>query len=189
MPKTAQKKQMPPIALPICLVGANVEGRPNFNTIAWFTMIDDEPPTIGLVMGKQRRTKDGIVENKTFSVNIPRTELAVPVDHCGITSGYKVDKSEVFRTFYGKLKTAPMVDDCPLTMECTLKQIVEFEGTDMVVGEIVEMYTDDGIIRADGRPDPTALDPLMYLSTGAAYHRLGDRIADAFKVGKAYRKG
>jgi flavin reductase (DIM6/NTAB) family NADH-FMN oxidoreductase RutF len=98
---------MPPLALPICLVGANVDGKANFCTIAWFTMIDDEPPTIGLVMGKERRTKDGIMENKTFSVNVPGTELAVPVDYCGIRSGYKVDKSEVFRTFYGKLKTAP----------------------------------------------------------------------------------
>ena len=188
MSKTIQEKRMPPLALPICLVGANVQGRPNFCTIAWFTMIDDEPPTIGLVMAKERRTKDGIVENGTFSVNIPSTELAVPVDHCGIRSGYKEDKSEVFRTFYGKLRTAPMVEDCPVAMECTLKRIVAFEGTDMVVGEIAEVYADDGCI-TDGRPDPTCLDPLMYLSGGAAYHRLGDRIADAFQVGKSYRKG
>jgi flavin reductase (DIM6/NTAB) family NADH-FMN oxidoreductase RutF len=29
------------------MLGANVEGKPNYCTIAWFTMIDDEPPTIG----------------------------------------------------------------------------------------------------------------------------------------------
>ena len=32
-----------PIALPICLWGP-MSGRPNYCTIAWFTMIDDEPP-------------------------------------------------------------------------------------------------------------------------------------------------
>jgi flavin reductase (DIM6/NTAB) family NADH-FMN oxidoreductase RutF len=189
MPKTAHGNRMPPLALPICLVGANVEGKANFCTIAWFTMIDDEPPTIGLVMGKQRRTKDGIMENKSFSVNVPGTELAVPVDFCGLNSGHQVDKSGVFRTFYGKLKTAPMVEDCPLTMECTLKRVVEFEGTDMVVGEVVEVYTDHGALRSDGRPDPTVLDPLLYLSSASAYHRLGDRIADAFQIGKSYRPG
>jgi flavin reductase (DIM6/NTAB) family NADH-FMN oxidoreductase RutF len=80
-----------------------------------------------------------------------------------------------------------MVEDCPLTMECELKQIVEFEGTDLVVGEIMEIYADEGVYR-DGRPDPTVLDPLMYLSSGSAYHHLGNRIADAFEVGKSYRK-
>jgi flavin reductase (DIM6/NTAB) family NADH-FMN oxidoreductase RutF len=187
MPKIAQGKNMPPMALPICLVGSNVEGKPNFCTIAWFTMIDDEPPTIGIVMAKQRRTKDGIIENGTFSVSIPSTELTVPVDYCGIKSGSKGDKSEVFRTFYGKLKTAPLIEDCPLTMECHLKRIIELEGTDIVVGEIEELYADEGVFR-DGRPDPTVLDPLMYLSGGKAYHSLGDRIADAFKVGKSYHK-
>ena len=178
---------MPPLALPICLVGANVDGKPNYCTLAWFTMIDDEPPTIGLVMAKQRRTKDGIVENKVFGVSIPSTELAVPVDFCGIRSGYKVDKSEVFRTFYGKLRTAPMAEDCPLTMECELERIVELEGTDLVIGRIAEVYVDGDVFQND-RPDPTVLDPLMYLSGGSAYHRLGDRVADAFKVGGSYRK-
>ena len=36
-------------------------------------------------------------------------------------------------------------------------------------------------------PDPLVLDPLMYLSSGAAYHRLGERTDDAFKAGKKYR--
>jgi len=187
MVKTAHGKRMPPLALPTCLVGANVQGKANFCTIAWFTMIDDEPPTIGLVMAKDRRTKEGIMENGTFSVNIPGTELTVPVDYCGTHSGRHTDKSEVFRTFYGTLRTAPMVDDCPLTMECLLKQVVKFEGTHMVVGEIVEVYAEEGVF-TDGRPDPTVIDPLMYLSSAAAYHKLGDRIADAYHVGKTYRK-
>jgi flavin reductase (DIM6/NTAB) family NADH-FMN oxidoreductase RutF len=187
MPKTALGKKMPPLPLPICLVGANVGGKANFCTIAWFTMIDDEPPTIGLVMGKKRRTKDGIVENGSFSVNLPSTELAVPTDHCGISSGYDTDKSDVFRTFYGTLGSAPLIDDCPVAVECRLKQIMEFEGTDLVIGEVVEVYADNDVY-SQGRPDPTKLDPLLYLSSAAAYHRLGDRVADAFKVGGSYKK-
>lgn len=178
---------MPPIALPICLLGANVEGKPNYCTIAWFTMMDDEPPTIGLVTGKARRTKDGILENRTFSVNLPSADMAVPVDYVGITSGRQEDKSGVFRSFYGKLKTAPMVEECPLTMECELKRVVEFEGTDLIIGEIVEVHADERAYHGN-EPDPIVLDPLMYLSSAATYHRLGERVSDAFKAGKSYRK-
>jgi flavin reductase (DIM6/NTAB) family NADH-FMN oxidoreductase RutF len=187
MTKITRGKVMPPIAFPICLLGANVEGKPNYCTIAWFTMIDDEPPTIGLVTGKDRRTKDGIVENRTFSVSLPSADMAVPVDYVGITSGRKEDKSGVFRSFYGKLKTAPMAEECPVTMECELKRIVEMEGTDLMIGEIVEVYA-DGTAYHGSEPDAIVLDPLMYLSSGAAYHRLGGRVADAFKAGRAYRK-
>lgn len=187
MTKTSRGKVMPPIALPICLLGANVEGRPNYCTIAWFTMIDDEPPTIGLVTGKDRRTRDGITENGTFSVNLPSADMAVPVDYVGITSGRKEDKSGVFRSFYGKLGTAPMAEECPLTMECELKKVVEMEGTDLIIGEIIEVYADEQAYHGS-EPDAIVLDPLMYLSSAAAYHRLGERVADAFKVGKSYRR-
>ncbi len=188
MTKNPRGSRMPPLALPICLLGANVDGNPNYCTIAWFTMIDDEPPTIGLVTGKDRKTKDGIVENRTFSVSVPSADMAVPVDYVGITSGRKEDKSTVFRSFYGKLKTAPMVEECPVTMECELRRIVELEGTDLIIGEIVEVYVEESVYHGD-EPDPLVLDPLMYLSSGAAYHRLGERVDDAFKAGKKYRRG
>lgn len=186
MNKEQRGSVMPPMALPVCIVGANVEGRPNYCTLAWFTMIDDVPPTIGLIMAKERRTKKGIVENGTFSVNIPSTGMAVATDYVGIVSGNEKDKSEVFDSFYGKLGTAPMIEEAPVTMECELLRTVEFDTTDMVVGKIVEVYTDTGVMRG-GSPNASILDPLMYLSGGASYHGLGDEVAEAFKVGKTYR--
>jgi flavin reductase (DIM6/NTAB) family NADH-FMN oxidoreductase RutF len=150
-------------------------------------MIDDEPPTIGLVIGKDRRTKDGIIENRTFSVSIPSAGQAIPVDFCGLSSGREVDKSEVFTSFYGRLGTAPMAQECPVTMECELLRIVEFEGTDLVVGRIVGLYAEREVYRGD-RVNARDLDPLLYLSTAATYYRLGEQVGEAFKVGKEYRR-
>jgi flavin reductase (DIM6/NTAB) family NADH-FMN oxidoreductase RutF len=187
MSKVKIAKKVPTLALPICLVGANVGGRPNFCTIAWLTMIDDEPPLIGLVMAKQRLTKDGIKENKTFSVNIPSTKQAVETDYCGIVSGAEVDKSHVFRVEYGELGTAPMAVDCPLVMECRLRQIVEFEGTDLVVGEVMMVYSEMAVLR-DGKPDLSLIDPLLYGMPGGPYFSLGAKVADAFKAGKKLKR-
>jgi flavin reductase (DIM6/NTAB) family NADH-FMN oxidoreductase RutF len=176
-------KKLPLPALPICLVGSNVDGKANFCTVAWFTVIDDEPPVVGLVMAKKRRTKDGMAENGTFSVNIPSTGQVAETDYCGLVSGAKVDKSSVFNVRYGELRTAPMIEGAPITMECKLKQIVEFEGTDLVIGEVVDAYADESIMKG-GKPDLKLIDPLLYSMSSGQYFSLGHEVAQAFSIGK-----
>lgn len=188
MPKAKLGKKLPFLPLPICLAGANVEGRPNFCTIAWFTMIDDEPPTIGLVMGKRRRTKDGIVENGTFSVNIPRKDMVAETDWCGMNSGYDVDKSEVFKVSYGKLGTAPMIDGCPISIECRLAKIIPFEGVDLVVGEIEEVHVEEDCMQGKGL-DPKKVDAFLLWMPHGPYLGLGERVAEAYRVKKLPVKG
>lgn len=186
MSKVTLGKKMPPLTFHICLVGANVGGRPNFCTVAWATVIDDEPPLIGLVLAKERKTKEGIVENKTFSVNLPDTAMAMAADHCGLVSGHDADKSDVFKVSYGELGTAPLIEESPVSAECRLSRIVEFGTTDLVVGEVVQLYADPRIT-AGGRVDFGRFDPLLYAS-GSAYYSLGEKKADAFRIGKDFRK-
>lgn len=187
MSKVVIGKKMPAMVMPVCIVGANVEGKANFCTIAWMTMIDDEPPTVGLVMAKKRRTKDGIVENGTFSVNLPTAAMSVETDYCGLHSGYDTDKSKMFEVHYGSLGNAPMIVDCPVSAECKLKKVVEFDGTDMVVGEIVEVYVEERCLTG-AKTDLRKMDPLIYGSSNAVYFRMGEKVADAFKVGRTLNK-
>jgi len=187
MAKKDLGKCLPPLALPVCLVGSTVEGRPNFCTVAWFTMIDDEPPTIGLVMGKKRRTKDGIIENGTFSINIPDRGLAMKTDYCGLRSGRSVDKSDIFQVSYGKLATAPLIDDCPISIECRMANVIEMEGVDLVLGEIEAVHVEEGTMKK-GKVDPSKIDPLLLWMPEGPYLSLGEKVADAYKIGKEYRK-
>ena len=179
-------KRVPPMGLPVAVVGSKVQGKVNFCTVAWVTMIDDEPPRMAVVMGKERRTKDGIVENGTFSINLPGAGAVTATDYCGLHSGYDVDKSTVFDPFFGKMLTAPMARECPVNIELSLNDILELEGTDMVIGEVEEVYVDrEGL--CEGCPDVEVLQLLMYLSPGGAYFVKGRTVAEAFKVGKEYR--
>jgi flavin reductase (DIM6/NTAB) family NADH-FMN oxidoreductase RutF len=178
---------MPSLTLPVCILGSNYEGKANFCTVAWFTMIDDEPPTIGLLLGKKRRTVDGIKQNRTFSVNLPSTKLAAKTDFVGLYSGYNEDKSEVFRVSYGELGNAPLVDECPMSLECKLKDIIEFEGTDLLVGEVVEVHVDEDCM-TNGKPDIDKIDPLLYSMPGGPYVGKGEKVADAFKIGRTLKR-
>ena len=186
MSKIALGSRVPMMGLPVVVVGAKVQGKVNFCTVAWATMMDDEPPKMAVVMGKERRTKDGIRENKTFSINLPDAELAAAVDHCGLVSGYDTDKSGAFDAFFGKTLTAPMARECPVNIELTLDEVIEREGTDLVIGEIEEVYVDENRMTS-GRPDIEKLQLLMYLSGGGIYFTKGKTIAEAFKVGKDFR--
>ena len=96
------------IPMPVVLVGAQVSGKANFMTVGWCTRANASPPMIVCGIGNHHYTAKGIAETKTFSVNIPSSDLLEKTDYCGIVSGAKTDKSKVFDVFYGSLKTAPM---------------------------------------------------------------------------------
>ncbi|MCG7844585.1 MAG: flavin reductase family protein [Methanomassiliicoccales archaeon] len=185
MAKATLGKRLPIIGLPVALVGSKVRGKVNFCPVAWLTIIDDEPPKMAVVMGKERRTKDGILENGTFSINLPGPDAVAATDYCGLNSGYKVDKTNVFDVFFGKTLTAPMARECPVNIELTLDDVVEFEGTDMVVGEIEEVYVNEECLTA-GDPDMEKLELLQYMSPGGPYFIKGRTVAEAFKVGRQF---
>jgi flavin reductase (DIM6/NTAB) family NADH-FMN oxidoreductase RutF len=178
-------KRAPPMAMPVCLIGAMVKGRANFCAVAWFTVLDDEPPAIAVVLGKDRATMEGIEDNGTFSVNIPTGSNVSAVDYCGINSGHEVDKSEVFSVSFGTLGTAPLADECPVSAECRLSKVIEFPGTDMVIGEVVQLHVDRGLLE-DGKVDVESLRPLLYSFPGGPYLSIGPSVAEAFKVGKTF---
>ena len=115
------------------LVGANVKGTPNYLTIAHVGIMKYNPDLLTISLHKVHYTNPGIRENKTFSINIPSTNMVEVTDYCGIVSGKKVKKNELFETFYGRLKTAPMIKECPINMECRLFDTLNFESHDIFV--------------------------------------------------------
>ncbi|NLI73660.1 MAG: flavin reductase family protein [Euryarchaeota archaeon] len=187
MEKIKLGPKLPRFVLPIVAMGANVGGKPNYCAVAWVTVIGNDPPMLGLVLGKGRKTMEGARENGTFSINLPGTTSAMALDYCGLVSGHERDKSEIFTSFYGTLGSAPMAEECPLSAECSLHKIVDFGNTEMIVGEVKESYVDENCI-VDGNPDIKKLDPLIYAMLGGPYYSVGNKIADAYKIGKDFRK-
>ena len=138
--------------MPCSLVGANVSGKPNYLTVAWFTMVNPKPPCVLVSLNKAHYTNAGVKENQTFSINIPSAEIADRTDYCGLVSGHRFDKSGVFETFYGKLETAPMIRECACNVECRLIKTVEMPMEELFIGEIVSVYTEARYL-TDGIPD------------------------------------
>jgi len=173
--------------MPIVLIGADVDGRANFTTIAYCAIVQKKPAMIAVSLYKEHHTCKGIRKNKTFSVNIPSEKLVVQTDHCGLVSGKNTDKSKVFKVFYGKLKTAPMIFECPINLECALVKTVKLDEEDLFVGLIKESYAEDRFL-TNGVPDIKKIRPLVYATKTSSYFSIGRFVAKAYEIGKKYKK-
>ncbi|MGD0354424.1 MAG: flavin reductase family protein [Dehalococcoidia bacterium] len=170
---------------PALLVGANVEGKANLMTVAWAGIACSEPPMISVAIRHVRYTLKGMNETGTFSVNVPSIHQAKEVDYCGIVSGDKVDKVKVcgFDIFYGKLETAPMVQQCPVNLECKIEHTLDLGSHVLVVGKIEEVYV-SGNCFSGQHPDVKKIKPLIWTMLPAnVYQGLGEEVGKAFKIG------
>jgi flavin reductase (DIM6/NTAB) family NADH-FMN oxidoreductase RutF len=169
--------------MPCSLVGVNVGSKPNYLTVAWFSMVNFKPPYLMIALGKSHYTNPGIKENGTFSLNIPSTAMADVTDYCGLVSGNKYDKAKMFETFYGKLKTAPMIKECPFNVECKVIQTVDFAVDELFIGEIIASYSDERYL-TDGVPDMRKIAPFILSMPERKYLTLGAEVGPAWEMGK-----
>ena len=171
--------------LPTTLVGANVNGKPNYIAMAHVGIMDLGSVSLG--MNKRHFTNAGIKENETFSINIPSVDMVKETDYCGLVSGKDVDKGELFENFYGRLKSAPMIKACPINMECKLIRTLDFPKHDIFIGEVIETYCEQEYLTG-GVVDFSKVQPILFVMSDRSYWRLGERFAKAWHVGKELKR-
>jgi flavin reductase (DIM6/NTAB) family NADH-FMN oxidoreductase RutF len=172
---------------PVMLVGTEVEGKANFVTIAFCGIVNMNPGMLTIGIGRGHHSTKGLLANRTFSVNIPSASMLEATDYCGNFSGSKVDKSTVFEVFAGSLPGAPLIKDCPINMECKVREVLDLGGNDLVVvAEIVETYADERYL-TDGLPDVEKMQSVVFSMFDNRYWGLGPCLGRAWDVGKGYR--
>ena len=173
--------------MPVALLGTNIEEKANFMALGWIMRTNINPPLLAIALNKNHFTNKGIREQKTFSVNFSNKEIIEKVDYCGLVSGNKVDKSNLFEVFYGELKTAPMIKECPLSLECKLYDIYELPSHDLYIGEIVGTFTEEKYL-TDGKIDIKKIDPAVLTMPDNNYWEIGENIGKAWNMGKKLMK-
>ena len=176
-----------PFPKPVVLVGSVVDGKPNFFTVAWFNRMSRKPNIWGVCVGKTKYTLKGIQANKTFSVNFPSADLVMQTDYCGIRSGEDVDKARLFDVFYGQFETAPMIQECVVTAECELTELIDISTHYLLLGEVKHLYSEEQYM-TDGVLDQKKLNLLIFTNPANQYWTLGDVVADAYSIGKELDK-
>jgi len=174
-------------AMPVLLVGADVKGKPNFLTVAWSGVACGEPLMLSIPIRHSRYTLKGVKEHNTFSVNVPSANMVKEADFCGIFSGSKVDKVKTcnFSISYGKVASAPFIEQCPVNLSCSVKQMLDLGSHVLVIGAVEEIMVSENCM-TDGKPDVTKIKPFLYVTTPTRqYLGMGEYLGDAFSVGKS----
>ena len=175
---------------PAFLVGADVDRKPNFLTVAWGGIACGNPPMVSVAIRKNRYTLMGIKQNMAFSLNVPSRDYVVETDYCGITSGAKTDKVADcgFQVFYGDLAGAPMIEECPVNLECKVDRILDLGSHYLVIGEIMEAHV-SGDCLTDGKPDMRKIQPIAYITGQPGnYYCMGENVGEAFSIGKKQKR-
>ena len=170
--------------MPVLLVGSVVAGKPNFMTAVWGGIACGDPPMVSVAIRPTRYTLKGIAENKSFSINIPDTRLVKEADYCGIISGSKADKVAAcgFKVFFGQQPGAPLIESCPINLECVVHQTLELGSHVLVIGRITECHISEECL-TNGRADVTKINPIAYVTGQSRYQELGNVIGKAFSIG------
>jgi len=161
--------------LPVVLVGANVNKKPNYLVIGYSCPFDFGK-YIFFSLYKKRYTSKGIHENMTFSVNIPNEDLVMKTNLCGTKSGYDLDKSTLFNNFYGVLENAPMIRECPINIECEVTEIIDRELNEGIIGRVVKSYVNPDCLDGENI-DWRKVHPIIWTTGGDYnYYKLGNRL-------------
>jgi len=173
---------------PIFIVGANVGGRANFMEVGGGGPISMNPPMVALPIQPHRYTLKGIMENRTLSVNVPSVEQVKEADYTGIVSGANRDKAEDchFEVFYGKLKTAPMIGQCPLNLECSLLHILSSNSHAIVIGRVDAIYVSRECAQG-GKFTLDRFNPLMWIPSKGDYVGASQSVGKVGAAGKEIR--
>ncbi len=139
---------------------------------------------LSLCLSAGHKTVKNILERKAFTVSMADAAHVVECDYLGVVSANDVpDKlTKVgFHTTKSEFVDAPLIDELAMAVECWL---VSYDPqTGHLVGEIVNISVDESVLTPDGKVDVAKLDPIVFDPVNAAYHKLGEKVGNAFSDG------
>ena len=168
---------------PVFIVAAyGPDGTPDAMNAAWGGISDTTELTLCLSAG--HKTTQNILERKAFTVSMADAAHVTECDYLGVVSANKVPDKLAragFHTTKSGFVDAPLIDELAMAVECRL---VSYDpDTGHLVGEIVNISVDESVLTPEGKVDVSKLDPITFDPVNSAYHKLGEKVGNAFADG------
>lgn len=168
---------------PVVVVGAMVDGRPNWFEVAWVGIGDSDIITLSVT--PTHKTCEGIRAEKKLSIALVDQPMLAKADYVGIVSGNKIDKSQVFDYQVGPLCT-PLPNEAPVVMECELIDTYAQHGMNLLVCKVVHTHVEEAYLDDKGKPDFHKLKPVLF-EPRFNYLLTGDVIGPCIEPGRAFQ--
>ena len=172
---------------PLVVVGAMVDGKPNWLLVGHLGIIGHDHVMVSLAAAHY--TNRGIKETGKLSINIVDEALLPKADRAGCVSGSKEDKSALFDCLMDPAGV-PTIADAPVTMVCSVEDVYQTKGFESFICTIDATYADERVLNEAGKFDYRALKPVLFEMPTYEYLRTGDVLGKCmtFGQGRADRK-
>jgi flavin reductase (DIM6/NTAB) family NADH-FMN oxidoreductase RutF len=185
--KIARKPSTALLPTPVVLLSVAGHGKqkPNMITLAWVGTVCSSPPMLSVAIRPSRHSHGLVNAAREFVVNIPRADQLREVDLAGMVSGAEHDKFEElgFTARPASQVAAPLIEECPINIECVVRHQLALGAHDLYIAEIVATQYDEELLDARGRLKTAGLDAMAYVD--GEYWSLGERLGTYGQAGKA----
>ena len=167
------------LPLPVLMIGTYDENeKANVMNAAWGGIYDYGKIYITL---SHHKTTDNLEKKKAFTLSFATKKTEEISDYFGLVSGKDEDKIAKAGVHVTKSKfvDAPIIEEYPLTLECTVDS---FENGELI-GNIVNCSVDENYIDESGNIDVDKMEIITYDMVSNTYRVLGDVVGKAFKDG------
>lgn len=138
--------------MPLALVAVlEDDGSVNVSTVASMTPLPGEPSRLVMGVFEENFSSELLKKRGEFTVNFITSKMRSVARACGSYSGKDVDKFEIcdLHTLPAQRVSAPLIQECPLNIECRITDVLELDGLNLFVSEIIALEVDESL--SDGR--------------------------------------
>ena len=134
--------------VPPVMVSCGTMENSNIITVAWCGITNTQPPKTYVSIRPSRYSYEILKEKGEFVINLVNATLAKKADYCGIYTGKKVDKFAKCSLTKEKATKidAPMIAECPISIECKVTDIIPLGSHDMFLADIVAVNVDEKLL-------------------------------------------
>ena len=170
--------------MPVLLIATfNENGSVDVMNAAWGTMFEMDEVLLNL--SASHKTVKNIKARKGLVVHLADAKHAAEADYFGMVSANNVkDKFAKSGMTYTKSEVvdAPIINEFPVALECEFERFNEVEDEYGVIAKVKRVSVDEELLK-DGKVDIDKLEALAFDPFTNGYYKVGNRVADAFKVG------
>lgn len=140
------------------------DGKDNVFTVGWVGTVCTKPPMLSISVRPERLSHKYISETMEFTVNMPTSKLTKVVDYVGVRSGKTVDKIKEmnFTMKEGTNVSSPYIDECPVSIECKVKTVLQLGTHDCFIAEVVGSHVNKNLFDEKGKIHLEKADLISY---------------------------
>ncbi len=171
--------------MPTYMIGTyNEDDSVDVMMMAWGGICAED--MVALNLEEDHKTVANIRARKAFTLAVPGADTLRESDFLGIASSNKM-ADKFARTGLHAVKSgrvdAPVIEEYPLTLECTVEKIEQEPYGLRILGRIVNVLADEKVLDEKGRIDAGKLGAFAFDQMQNGYYAIGEKVGQAWNSG------